>query len=469
MTGGAAARSPRVVGRYALYEPLGKGGAASVFLSVERRETPVVVAVKLLHASQARDAAAVSRLLDEVRLSRLVRHENVVRVRDFVSDGTEMLSVMDYVHGEPLSRLLVATGARAKVPPPIAAAIVVDVLSGLHAAHEARDAEGAPLRIVHRDVTPENVLVGDDGAARITDFGVAKAEGRLQETRDGGVRGKLMYLAPEQIGGDVSPKTDVYAAGLVLWEMLVGARAIEGGTEAELVTRALDPKIPRPSARGVDLPRALDDVVTRAIDRDPEARFPSAAAMAEALVATGEIASRAQVAAWVASVAGPVLEARSAVVAAMLDAERAAELPTTVDAAAAAPPPGRGGESDSRRLLTWLAIGLAMALAGGGIAIAWRTPSAIEARDAGVGARATATVTPAGGALVVEASVPVEAASSTVDGSTSPPVSSESTAPDPSTRGKPPHGGKGAPSPKCDPPWLIDAQGIRRYNPACIR
>lgn len=505
MNAGAAGRPPRVVGRYALYEPLGKGGAASVFLSVERGDAPAVVAVKLLHEAQARDSAAVSRLLDEVRLSRLVRHANVVRVRDFVSDGTEMLTVMDYVHGEPLSRLLVATGARSRVSAPIAASIMVDVLHGIHAAHEATDTDGTPLKIVHRDVTPENVLVGDDGVARITDFGVAKAEGRLHKTRDGGVRGKLMYLAPEQVGGEVTAKTDVYAAGLVLWEMLVGARPIEGETEAELVTRALAPKIARPSTKLPGLSQAIDDVVMRALAPDPEGRFESAREMADALVATREIASSEAVAEWVQSLAGPALAARSATITSMLEAERGTEVVTAVGparsrpasvavpaeapvttlaspgvrtptevmalpAASSAPAslpsaPLAAPPSDSKRLLTGLAIGLVAAFLGAGVVLLLRpsepqVPPVGSVRDA-----ATSPPVEDAGAPTEDASAPTTSSSSI---ETAVPTPSETA----SARPKPPHGGKPGPTPpptKCDPPWLIDSKGIRRYNPACIR
>lgn len=551
MTRGAA--PPRIVGRYALYEPLGKGGAASVFLSVERGDDPAVVAVKLLHESHARDSASVSRLLDEVRLSRLVQHHNVVRVRDFVSDGTEMLTVMDYIHGEPLSRLLVATGTRSKVSPPIAVSIVVDVLQGLHAAHEARDVDGTALHIVHRDVTPENVLVGDDGVARITDFGVAKAEGRLHKTRDGGVRGKLMYLAPEQVGGEVTSRTDVYAAGLVLWEMLVGMRPIEGETEAELVTKALDPKIARPSSRVSGLSQEIDDIVMRALAPDPEARFPSAFEMAQALVATGEIAPSELVAGWVLSLAGKTLDARSAAITSMLDAERAAELATAVGPSravavvsavevertiptlasagvasaepvpstqsmsasaargprssvpatelmtvtragpapqapappsqaayasrpveavgpvAVAPPVQPAATPASTRLLTGIAIGLGAAFVGAGIAIALRPgePTAPPVmRDAGVilvPSAVPSVVPSASGSTTLLLDPSVEDAAAPVESAV--PTPSETA----SGRTKPPHGGKGAPPTKCDPPWLIDSKGIRRYNPACIR
>jgi len=202
-----------VIGPYALHEPLGSGGTASVHVGVDRRSPDrAPVAIKRLHPDQARSGAAALRLLDEVRSVKHVRHPNVVQYLDVFSDGEEIVAVGEYVHGEPLGRLLAPGAAHERVPPRIAVAIVRDVLAGLHAAHEACDASGKPLELVHRDVTPDNILVGADGVVRLVDFGVAKASGRLHATRDGGVRGKLAYLAPEQVGGTVTPRTDTYAA-----------------------------------------------------------------------------------------------------------------------------------------------------------------------------------------------------------------------------------------------------------------
>src|SRR5262249_22942699 len=149
---------------------------------------------------------------------------------DIVSAADELLMVMDYVEGVPLSSLLSQSfRAGAAIPPPIASAIVCDVLQGLHAAHEAHDDDGRPLGIVHRDVSPQNVLVGVDGVSRVCDFGVAKAAGRMSTTGTGTLKGKLEYMAPEQLRGTVSTRTDVYAAGIVLWELLAQRRLFVAG------------------------------------------------------------------------------------------------------------------------------------------------------------------------------------------------------------------------------------------------
>ncbi|HSQ67748.1 MAG TPA: serine/threonine-protein kinase, partial [Polyangiaceae bacterium] len=218
------ASGSRVIGRYVLCDAIASGGMATVHLG--RLLGPVgfsrTVAIKRLHPHFARDPEFVAMFLDEARLAARIRHPNVVSTLDVVVLQGELFVVMDYVHGEALSKLIRANGA---VPPPIAASIIAGVLYGLHAAHEAKTDDGAPLHIVHRDISPQNVLVGVDGSARVVDFGVAKAVGRLQTTREGALKGKIAYMSPEQISTDsVDRRTDIYAASVVLWEMLTGKR-----------------------------------------------------------------------------------------------------------------------------------------------------------------------------------------------------------------------------------------------------
>ena len=150
------------------------------------------------------------------------------------------------------------------------------VLHGLHAAHEARDEQGAPLQIVHRDVSPQNVLVGVDGTARVLDFGVAKAAGRIQTTREGQLKGKIAYMAPEQIRGVVDRTTDVYAASVVCWEALTAKRLFHGESEVEVMGKVLDAKVPPPSAYVEEIPPALEAIILRGLDRDPAKRFQTA-------------------------------------------------------------------------------------------------------------------------------------------------------------------------------------------------
>ncbi|RLB60345.1 MAG: serine/threonine protein kinase, partial [Deltaproteobacteria bacterium] len=173
-----------------------------------------IVAVKRLHAQFAKNPDFVRMFLDEARLATRIHHPNVVPTLDVVADEGELFVVMDYIRGESLSKLLRAVTASGDgIPIPIVSSIISGVLQGLDAAHEATDEQGQPLGIVHRDVSPQNILVGEDGMARILDFGVAKAASRLHETQDGQLKGKLAYMAPEQIDGAVTKLCDLYAAG----------------------------------------------------------------------------------------------------------------------------------------------------------------------------------------------------------------------------------------------------------------
>ncbi|CAN5918845.1 hypothetical protein BH11MYX4_BH11MYX4_04280 [soil metagenome] len=450
----------RVHGRYAIYDAasaLGSGGAASVHLGVSRGRETVPVAIKRLHAAQARQPAAVARLLDEVRLARHIVHPNVVRTIDFVSDGEEMLAVMEYVHGEPLSRLLAdARDGGARLPVAIAIRIASDVLHGLHAAHLAKDGEGQPLHLVHRDVTPENVLVGADGLARLMDFGVAKAEGRLHATRDGGVRGKLAYRAPEQIGGEVTARTDLYAVGLVLWEMLVGERAIAGENEGELLVKALDPHVPPPSTRNGEVPPALDAAIARAIARQTNDCFGDAREQASAFErAAAAVGTHADVSAWVSANGGARLASRAENVQAML----AAELPAA-SAATLAPSPGA---VQVRGIVVMMAVALAVVA----LALAWRAHEAPPVLDAET-LRVPPPQAPPSPPSSTPALPPVASVVPAVTQPVAAPVDSAS------ARRATPAASRTRPvarvaAPSCDPPWTLDANGIRRYDPECVK
>jgi serine/threonine protein kinase len=208
-----------------LVRELGMGGMATVWLArLDDGTGSRPVAVKKPHAFRAADPATLAILQDEARLAACIRHPNVVGFVDLVG-GAEPALVMEWIDGVDLARLARAarrTGRR--LPVDVVAAIARDLLAGLHAAHEARRDDGLGLGIVHRDVSPQNVLVGFDGVMRITDFGVAMAEGRQQYTEEGAIKGKLAYLAPEQLAGCCDRRTDLYALGAVVWELLTGER-----------------------------------------------------------------------------------------------------------------------------------------------------------------------------------------------------------------------------------------------------
>ena len=321
----------RVVGRYALYGSIAAGGMATVHLG--RLLGPVgfsrTVAIKRLHAQFASDPEFVSMFLDEARLAARIRHPNVVPTLDVVATGGELFLVMDYVPGESIARLARAVRERQQsVPLRVLSATMAGVLHGLHAAHEAKDERGHPLGIVHRDVSPQNVLVGSDGVPRVLDFGVAKAAGRVQTTKEGQIKGKLSYMPPEQLrGAVVSRQTDIYAVGVMLWELVTGQRLFTADNEGAVVTKVLEGRIDRPSSvlmrtrkhtlsdHAMRTLEALDETILRALSMQPEARFGTAREMAIELERKCPPATTSEVGDWVETIARDVLSSRAAMVA----------------------------------------------------------------------------------------------------------------------------------------------------------
>jgi eukaryotic-like serine/threonine-protein kinase len=274
------------------------------------------VAIKRLQPQFAEDPEFVSMFLDEARLAARIRHPNVVPTLDVVSTQGEIFLVMEYVQGDSLARLIRASHTQGQSPSPaMVATLMVGVLNGLHAAHEAKNEQGEPLGIVHRDVSPHNIIVGIDGVARLLDFGVAKAAGRLQTTRDGQLKGKLAYMAPEQVRGTVTRATDVYAASVVLWEALVGRRVFLGETEAELFGKVLEGGVDPPSQHAVGIPPGLDAAIMRGIDPDPARRFATAKEMARAVADAVKLVDSSIIGEWVESLAKSTLDTRSDLVA----------------------------------------------------------------------------------------------------------------------------------------------------------
>lgn len=323
----------RRVGRYLMCGEIASGGMASVHLG--RLLGPAgfskVVAIKRLHSQFATDPEFLSMIIDEARLASVISHPNVVSSLDVVAENDELLLVMEYVQGETLAQLLRLARARHASPRiGIIQRILCDTLDGLHAAHTASLA-GRPLNIVHRDVSPQNVMVGDNGVARVLDFGIAKAESlQRQATLPGLVKGKFSYLSPEQIRGlQLDARSDVFSAGVVLWESLTGQRLFLLQGMAKTIERVLSAPIPAPSSKNPSISPALDRVVLRALERDRARRYQSAAEFADDLRAVRGEATRAEVSAWVTETAAGPLAQR-------LEALRELALIDSTDADAAA-------------------------------------------------------------------------------------------------------------------------------------
>jgi serine/threonine-protein kinase len=244
-----------------------------------------LVAIKVMHPQFAAEPEFVTMFLDEARLAARIRHPNVVPTLDVQESADGLFLVMEYIDGPSLQQLRKAVGTKpGAIPLPIVLRIMIETLNGLHCAHELRDDEDQPLNLIHRDVSPVNVLVGSDGGARITDFGVARAEARLSSTRGGQLKGKIPFMPPEQLlNEELDRRCDVYAAGAVLWESIVGKRLFHADSDGALLTMILSGASSKPSEHDPSVPPAIDEVVMKALAKKREQRFASAADFAEAL------------------------------------------------------------------------------------------------------------------------------------------------------------------------------------------
>jgi serine/threonine-protein kinase len=312
--------SQRVIDRYAIGPAIAAGGVATVHFGriVGSIGFTRTVAIKRLHNQFATDPKFVSMFVDEARLAARVRHPNVVPTLDVLVDGGEVFVVLEYIHGQPLHLLARALPPTQRIPLRIAAGIAFGVLVGLHAAHDARNERGEPLRIVHRDVSPHNIVLGPDGVPRVIDFGFAKAFGRMRTTEDRNeVKGKLAYMAPEQLtpGGRVDQRTDVYAASLVLWELLAGRKLFRAEDPAQLLRAIRNGETEPPSRYPTESTPAVDAIVMRGLARDPASRWPTARAMALALEDCTPLATAPHIGAWAERMGHAELAARAKLIA----------------------------------------------------------------------------------------------------------------------------------------------------------
>jgi eukaryotic-like serine/threonine-protein kinase len=463
----------RRMGRYTLYGKIATGGMATLYLGrlVGPSGFARTVAVKCLHPQFAQDPDFSAMFLDEARLASRIRCPYVVPTLDVVSEEGELAIVMEYVHGESLAALLRSLSeptpdARSAAPLPVPVAVAVsileDALQGLQAAHEARSEQGTPLGIVHRDVSPQNILVGTDGLAHLIDFGVAKAAGRLQSTREGQLKGKLAYMAPEQLRGEpVTRRCDVYAAAVVLWETLVGQRLFGADDEGGTVTRVLMGDVVPPSKAvregrsAADLQgiEHLDAIVMRGLDRDPSKRFATAQDMAVALARCVAPADAAEVSRWLERAAGPALERRAAAIAAIEEASSISVSTGITKTAASA---------RRRRASLWVATGVLLSATVAVGRIPWRGSAPTASPASHVAAPpplASADPAPVD---------PTPASPSDYEAAMAPPAAtpaSSSAAPPP----KRAHAASRLPPPAdCNPPFLWDEQGKKHYKRQCL-
>lgn len=491
---------PERVGRYLVFDEIAAGGMAAVHLG--RLVGPAgfgrLVAVKRLHPHLQREPDFTAMLLDEARIASRIYHPNVVQVLDVVTDGGVTL-VLEYVHGEALSRLVREARRRQHpIDAALAAAVMIGVLRGLHAAHETCDEGGQPLGIVHRDVSPHNVLVDAQGTPRLLDFGVAKARGRIATTRDGQLKGKLAYMPPEQLAGAVlDRRADVYAASVVYWELLTGERLFDAADEAATVGKILAGAVRAPSELVPHLPPAVEAIVMRGLSHAREDRWATAAEMADAIERASDVAPPARVAEWVTE-HWPTANAlrdriaaieRGDVEAPSGNAETGAEGTESAILVAVPASAPTGGDATStttttttdtsaverRRGRGW-ALPTTLLLAATttfGAVLAWERASSSRAAatdssppTSDAPANATTRVEPAASASGAESIASAAASAAPID----PPSASAAPLASASARvqARPPV--KAAPrKPSCDPPWTLDADGNHVWKRECFK
>ena len=476
------------IDRYELYDVIASGGMATVHLG--RLVGPAgfgrTVAIKRLHPHLATERDFVTMLTDEARVAGRIGHPNIVPTLDVVSSQGELFLVMEYVPGLTLAALLAnAADQGERMPASIACAIMAGVLRGLDAAHEARDEGGRPLEVVHRDVSPQNILVGTDGVARLLDFGIAKAAGRLHTTRDGQLKGKLGYMAPEQLGArTVDRRTDIYAASVVLWEALTGERLFEGDDAATIFGNVMQKKVPPPSARAGDVPVAIDTAVLAGLEREPSRRFSRAREMAAAIEQGAALARVSEIAEWVAQIGERELAERAAMLAGMGRPSPAAgaSAPSIDSSEGILTAVGEArSAARSKRRSMWIGAASIALLGAVGFA-GLRSLAGFPRNEAGSPASLATNTSP-----ITAAQAPAHAETTTaaiespptptvaprpLEIEPGPPSSSAPSKTSPAARtgtGARPSTGRARPkSMVCDPPFTIDELGHKHYKVDCL-
>ncbi|WP_224363528.1 serine/threonine protein kinase [Hyalangium versicolor] len=272
-------------GKYELLRKIASGGMGQVFLARERGAVERLVVLKLILPHLAEDEEFLTMFLEEARLVARLRHPNLVTILELLEVEGRHCLAMEFVQGDDVRRLDKQARHKGRLlPPGVVLRVISEAASGLDCAHKARDAQGQPLRLVHRDVSPQNILVGFDGAVKIIDFGVAKAAGSSHQTATGVLKGKYPYMSPEQASGQsIDARSDQFALGVVMWELLTGRRLFKGETDLMTLRLVKDCQVPLPSQINSTLPPGLDDVVMRALAPTPDKRYPDCGALRLAL------------------------------------------------------------------------------------------------------------------------------------------------------------------------------------------
>lgn len=419
--GAAAAASDSLrpgqkLGRYTLLTPVAQGGMARVWAArqVGIRGFQKLVAIKTIMPALAADPEFERMFLDEARIAAAVHHPNVAEILDLGEVGSVLFLAMEWVDGVSLLNLLKAR-PRMPIPDPIAVRIIADACAGLHAAHELRGERGEPLGVVHRDVSPHNILVGHDGNVKVADFGVAKAMGlEHAPTVAGQLKGKVAYMSPEQALGDVSVdrRSDIFSLGAVLYECLTGQRAWAGANDVARLQNLLSGNIIPPRQVRSDLPPDLENVLAYCLAVDPARRFQNAeqlrVALEQFLVSRKLMVSPADVAAYVQGLCGRELEERRMRIrhASTLVADEGAQYAPNSYPGVAVHSASRGMRRSTATAITFVAGGVTIAGLLGIVAIgslpAKPAAPALPSATASAPAISTVTVVPTPPNAVVE-------------------------------------------------------------------
>ncbi|HEY1099423.1 MAG TPA: serine/threonine-protein kinase, partial [Myxococcota bacterium] len=307
-----------VFGKYEKIRRIAQGGMGEVFLARQTGVLDRLAILKALRVDLAKESEFVEQFLDEARVAATLNHPNIVAIYDVGEWHSTYYIAMEYIAGEDLSKLWYAAAkAGIGLPFQVSVRIIMEAAMGLDHAHRAKDVRGQPLNIVHRDVSPQNLMVRADGVTKLVDFGIAKAANKSSRTQAGMVKGKLQYMSPEQVRGEpLDGRSDQFSLGIVLWEMCTGRRLFKADTEINTLQKILQTPIPRPTQHVPGFPAELEAVIMRMLERDPDKRFPSLNEVAQKLkdyldrssVASGETG----VAAFVQQILGKELDARIA-------------------------------------------------------------------------------------------------------------------------------------------------------------
>ncbi|MFN7130985.1 MAG: protein kinase domain-containing protein, partial [Myxococcales bacterium] len=271
--------STRDFGRYSLVKKLATGGMAEVYLAHQKGlqgfEKHIVIKKILPHLAD--DDEFVSMFLNEARIAARFSHPNIVQIYDLGREAESYYIAMEYIHGEDLGRVMKQAWSLQKwIPQPVVLRVIAAACEGLYYAHTKADEHGRPLKVVHRDISPQNIIVTFDGGSKLVDFGIARAADQASHTATGAIKGKFAYMAPEQASGKpVDHRTDIFALGLVLYELLTGVRPFKRDSDIATLRAVLDCNIQPPSAVA-NVPKALDPVVMKALERLAEDRYQDA-------------------------------------------------------------------------------------------------------------------------------------------------------------------------------------------------